>query len=58
MSTFSWVATVLVVVLVVTFVGYLVSLRQLPTARRTDLRIFDRFGRQQDHRNVEQPRRK
>ena len=58
MSAVSWAATVLVLALLVAFVGYVVSLRKLPTADRTDLRIFDRFGRVKDVADVEQPRRK
>ena len=58
MNLVSWAATVLVVALVLAFVGYVISLRKLSTARRTDLQIFDRYGRVQDVADVEQPRRK
>ena len=58
MTVVSWAATVLVVALIVAFAGYVVSLRKLPTAHRTSLRIFDRYGRVQDVGGVEQPRRK
>jgi hypothetical protein len=54
----SWAATALVLALLVAFVGYVVSLRKLPTAHRADLRIFDRYGRVKDVGGVEQPRRK
>lgn len=58
MIVVSWIASVLVVVLLAVFVGYLVSLRRLPTAQRIDLRIFDRCGRLQEISGVGQPRRK
>lgn len=58
MTVLSWAVSVLVVVLLVTFVGYLSSLRRLPTARRAEIRVFDRFGRLKDVTRLEQPRRK
>lgn len=58
MTVVSWAVTVVVVGLIVAFAGYVVSLRKLPTAHQTDLRIFDRYGRVQDVRDVAQPRRK
>jgi hypothetical protein len=58
MTILSWAISVLVVALLVTFVGYLVSLRRLPTARRAEVRVFDRFGRLKEVTRLEQPRRK
>lgn len=42
---FSWLITALVVVLVLSFVYYLASLRALPTDGRPRTRSYDRFGR-------------
>ena len=58
MTAFSWLVSVLVVGLLASFVAYLVSLRRLPTARRTDIRVFDRLGRVQDVKEADEPRRK
>lgn len=41
----TWVATVVVVVLVVAFVWHLISLRHLPTAQRPRTNLYDRQGR-------------
>ena len=42
---FPWVVTLLLAVVLGTFVWYLVSLRHLPTSGRPRTRTFDRLGR-------------
>jgi hypothetical protein len=44
MSALAWLITSLVVVLLVGFVAYLVSLHSLPTVHRPRTRTFDRYG--------------
>jgi hypothetical protein len=57
MTAMSWAVTAVVVALVVASVAYLVSLRSLPTAQRTDVPIFDRMGHIVDEGRNEEPRR-
>jgi hypothetical protein len=42
----SWIATLIVIALVVSFVAALVSLRRVPLAQRPKTPIFDRLGRE------------
>lgn len=58
MRVFAWAVTVLVAGLVLAFAGYLVSLRRLPAAGRTTVRVFDRFGQVKEATGCEQPRQK
>ena len=44
MILLGWLITLLVVVLLIAFVAYLVSLRALPTTERPRTRTFDRYG--------------
>ncbi len=57
MSIFAWTVTAVVVLLLLSFVGYLVSLRRLPTAERTDVRIYDRFGSVKEIAEPDRPAR-
>lgn len=42
----SWIATAIVIALVVSFVAALISLRRVPLAQRPKTPIFDRLGRE------------
>jgi hypothetical protein len=44
MSVLPWLITALVVALLATFIGYLVSLRALPTAGRPRTPTYNRYG--------------
>jgi hypothetical protein len=46
MEAVSWIATVIAIALIAAFIVALVSLRQMPLARRPETPIFDRLGRQ------------
>jgi hypothetical protein len=45
MTVLSWIATALVVLLVCTFVIYVLSLRHLPLEITHELPTYDRYGR-------------
>lgn len=45
MELLSWLITILVAALLLTFAGALLSLRRLPLGRRPTTNIYDRLGR-------------
>jgi hypothetical protein len=57
MTALSWAVTAVVVALVAASAAYLFSLRSLPTAKRTDVPIFDRMGHIVGDGRNEEPRR-
>jgi hypothetical protein len=57
-SVVAWCVTTFDAVLLVAFSAYLYSLRRLPTAERTEVPVFDRFGRRRKSRHPSEPRRK
>jgi hypothetical protein len=44
MTLLPWLFTVLVVALLIAFIGYLISLRALPTTERPRTRTHNRYG--------------
>jgi hypothetical protein len=44
MTLLPWLVTSLVVALIIAFIGYLVSLRALPTTERPRTRTYSRYG--------------
>ena len=57
MVAVTWIATVVVVTVVVAFAWYVVELRDRPAAGRTKLPRFDRFGEEVGRAETEPPRR-
>ncbi len=55
---FTWLATILVAVLLVSFVAYLVSPRRLPTARRSEIDVYDRLGHRVARTEISPPDRR